>query len=218
MQNTANNGKVWIRYHWELQSKKICSKCFVIDHNDIKCMHTSHLLYLDTLTEEEYEEYLKNEADVYEGNDGETTYKDEMAIILEPSRNEDDSRQRKRMRNSELNNAPLINPHNIHVQPPSTSDNTNTTILENHNNSMLEANGSGANTAETTDHSQEQTMQVYPKLFKQVTLYGFITSFFYIFPVETIFIASLYFPPKMRIILVVAMVMLLKTLNTIFLI
>ncbi|RZC59287.1 hypothetical protein C5167_006589 [Papaver somniferum] len=134
-------------------------KCFAIDHDDRKCMYTFHLLYLDTLNDEEYQDYLNNEADVYEGNERESMDKDEMALIMESIGNEHESRQRKRMRNSELNNEPLMNPHNIHVQPPNTTNPANTTNRGNCNNSMMEATEPRANTAETTVHSQSHTMQ-----------------------------------------------------------
>ncbi|XP_026379490.1 uncharacterized protein LOC113274265 [Papaver somniferum] len=140
--------------------KNICPKCFAIDHDDRKCMYTFHLLYLDTLNDEEYQDYLNNEADVYEGNERESMDKDEMALIMESIGNEHESRQRKRMRNSELNNEPLMNPHNIHVQPPNTTNPANTTNRGNCNNSMMEATEPRANTAETTVHSQSHTMQV----------------------------------------------------------
>lgn len=52
--NTIANGKVWIRYHWDLQLHNICPKWFGINHVEENCEYFAHKLWLDRLTVEEY--------------------------------------------------------------------------------------------------------------------------------------------------------------------
>ncbi|XP_026459195.1 uncharacterized protein LOC113359837 [Papaver somniferum] len=114
---TANAEDVWIRYHWELRPKNICPKCFVIDHDNENCEYTSHLLYLDSLTTAEYETLLKEDSEANKEKEGSATACNMEEELIEEG-NIEDSRNVKRMRNSNLNAEPSMNPHNIRIQPP----------------------------------------------------------------------------------------------------
>lgn len=75
----------------------------VIDHQEHNCMKYQYLLHLDSLTKEEYAEYMHEESDVYEANEDERSISTNMN---EEGTTEDlmeESWQTKRMRNSTLN-------------------------------------------------------------------------------------------------------------------
>ncbi|XP_026410320.1 uncharacterized protein LOC113305515 [Papaver somniferum] len=167
---------VWIRYHWEIQPKNICPKCFVIDHMDDKCEDTATLLYLDSLIAAEYESLLKEGDEVDKGDEGNTAtnmIEEELEEELIEDENPVNSINVKRMRNSSLNQEPSMNPHNIHVQPSSTilgEDNTN---MDHLNNSMMEADDSAAITYAPVNDCIRGSSQVYTYPLNLVKLFAY---------------------------------------------
>ncbi|XP_026417308.1 uncharacterized protein LOC113312787 [Papaver somniferum] len=133
----------WIRYHWELQPKNICPKCFVIDHDDEKYKYTSHLLYLDSLTVAEYEALLKEDSEATKENEGSSSACNMEEEIFEDG-NIEDSKNVKRMINSSLNAEPSMNPHNIRIQSPAVMQGYDPTNVDLQHNSMMESDESTA--------------------------------------------------------------------------
>ncbi|XP_026434679.1 uncharacterized protein LOC113332348 [Papaver somniferum] len=156
---TLGEKDVWIRYHWDLQPKKICDKCFVIDHQEHNCMKYQYLLHLDSLTEEEYEAYMQEESDVYEPNEDERSISTNMNKEGLMDDLMEESRQAKRMRNSTLNQEPSMNPHDIHVTPPTNIETVTHANMNNNLNSEVVPLVSEANHPNPTSNSIEEAAQ-----------------------------------------------------------
>ncbi|XP_026458893.1 uncharacterized protein LOC113359485 [Papaver somniferum] len=194
---TIDGGEAWVRYHWSLQLSNICDKCWVIDHVDIKCMQTNYLLHLDILSTEECEAYMNEEADVYEENEDERSMDNSFA--QEMAAEAENSRQNKRMRNSTMNHPPSMNPHNLHVTPPSSRGNHISTTLENHNAEMMEADISNAASNPTTENHGAPA-QVYTIYHPFASSLNCFQSYFFNSSYRTIILALSFFVDKMKII------------------
>ncbi|XP_026416853.1 uncharacterized protein LOC113312305 [Papaver somniferum] len=64
---TATKQRVWVKYHFEKQPKKICTHCFVLDHNEEECEEITWNLFIYRMTEKQFADfYAKNEHKIHE--------------------------------------------------------------------------------------------------------------------------------------------------------
>ncbi|RZC84797.1 hypothetical protein C5167_047586 [Papaver somniferum] len=102
----AAKQKVWIRYHFEKQPRKICPDCFTIDHNQEMCEERAWNIFIFGMTEAEFGEYYVNHAHLVEamqnnpdGMEGENG-SDNQNGPEDPIDEETDPRKHKRSRDS----------------------------------------------------------------------------------------------------------------------
>ncbi|XP_026378698.1 uncharacterized protein LOC113273150 [Papaver somniferum] len=154
---TVNVEDVWIRYHWELQPKNICPKCFIIDHDDEKSL-------------------LKEDSEANKEKKGSTStnYMEEEQV---DEGNIEDSRNVKRMRNSTLNVEPSMNPHNIHVQAHAVMQGHNTINMDHQHIYMMESDNSTATNSSPMNDCVGDSSQV----FKTTLIYFNLSSNFIYF-------------------------------------
>lgn len=101
---TAAKQKVWIRYHYEKQPRKICPDCFVIDHNEELCEERAWNIFIFGMTEPSFQEfYAKHAHLVKKVQEGETVSETRLVNLGgngfdEPEEDESNPRKYKRSR------------------------------------------------------------------------------------------------------------------------